>query len=704
VRGNPQLAAVRNSPPSPLSLREREKKGLRQDCIPANIRGTDPFLTTTLRCKHQLLNSSAMLNFSDISIRRGTRVLFEKATFNLFRGEKIGITGENGAGKSTLLSLVRGEITPEAGSFDMPSNLAVAHVAQELSASDAPAIEFVLDGDPELRAIEAQIAQAEAADDGNRLAELYGQYDAIGGYHARSRAGTLLHGLGFTTADEQRAVRDFSGGWRVRLNVAKALMCRSDLLLLDEPTNHLDLDAVMWLEKWLQDYRGTILLIAHDRDFLDSICNRIVNIERGKAEAYRGNYSDFEETRAIRLAQTQALFVRQQREVKHIESFINRFKAQASKARQAQSRIKALERMQRIAPAHVDTEFTFSFQEPLKLPRPLLTVENQSVGYGDTPLVEKINFTIAPGARIALLGHNGAGKSTVIKMLAGELPSLSGERTESKDLRIGYFAQHQLEQLDDKASPLLHLRRLGGPAGEKAPEQDLRDFLGTFGFRGDRVFEAIGPFSGGEKARLVLALLSFLKPNLLLLDEPTNHLDLEMRQALALALQDYSGAVLMVSHDRHLLRTVVDEFYIVADGRATPFDGDLEDYAKWAAAHPKDAAQESKAKPVAAKPAAKESKEAREQRKRDEAEQRGKIAPLKADIAKLDKQLAQLHQQLAGVETKLAAPDIYDAAKKAQLRELLEQQTKLKRDIDQTESAWLEVTETLERLATNSAE
>ncbi len=640
-----------------------------------------------------------MLNFSDISIRRGPRVLFEKATFNLFRGEKIGITGENGAGKSTLLALVRGEIQPETGTFEMPGNLAVAHVAQELSASEAAAIEFVLDGDPELRSIEQQIAEAEAADDGHRLAELYGHYDAIGGYHARSRAGTLLHGLGFTSEDEQRPVRDFSGGWRVRLNVAKALMCRSDLLLLDEPTNHLDLDAVMWLEKWLQDYRGTILLIAHDRDFLDSICNRIVNIERGKAEAYRGNYSDFEVTRAAKLAQNQALYVRQQREVKHIESFINRFKAQASKARQAQSRIKALERMQLIAPAHVDTEFTFSFLEPLKLPRPLLTVEDQAVGYGDTPLVENIGFTLQPGARVALLGHNGAGKSTVIKMLAGELPSIGGERTEAKDLRIGYFAQHQLEQLNEKESPLEHLRRLGGPQGAKAPEQDLRDFLGTFGFRGDRVFEAIGPFSGGEKARLVLALLSYLRPNLLLLDEPTNHLDLEMRQALALALQDYSGAVLMVSHDRHLLRTVIDEFYIVADGRATPFDGDLEDYAKWAANNPKDApAKEPKASKVK-EPVAKESEETRKQRKRDEAEQRNRIAPLRAELARLDKELAQLQKKLADVETRLAAPDIYDAAQKARLRELLDEQTRLKRNIDQVESKWLETTETLESIS-----
>ncbi len=624
-----------------------------------------------------------MLNFTDISIRRGTRVLFEKATFNLYRGEKIGITGENGSGKSSLLALVRGEVAPEAGNFDMPGNLAVAHVAQELSASDDPAIEFVLNGDPELRTIERQIAAAESVDDGHRLAELYGHYDAIGGYFARSRAATLLHGLGFTTADEQRAVREFSGGWRVRLNVAKALMCRSDLLLLDEPTNHLDLDAVMWLEQWLREYRGTLLLIAHDRDFLDQVCDRIVNIEQGRIDVYRGNYSDFEEARAARLAQNQALYVRQQREIKHIESFINRFKAQASKARQAQSRIKALERMQRIAPAHVDTEFTFSFREPFRLPRPLLAIDNQAVGYGDEPLVEGIRFTISPGARIALLGHNGAGKSTVIKLLAGELPARGGERVEARDLRMGYFAQHQLEQLKEGDSPLEHLRDLGGPEGAKATEQELRDFLGTFGFHGDRVFEAIGPFSGGEKARLVLALLTYLRPNLLLLDEPTNHLDLEMRQALALALQDYAGAVVMVSHDRHLLRTVIDEFYLVAGGRAAPFDGDLDDYAKWAAANPKDA-EEKPAKAVKAAPVP----EPRPARKRGSAS--------KAELAKLDKQLADMHRQQQEIELHLSGTDVYEAANKARLRDLLDRQSGLKQELETVEARWLEVAEKLQ--------
>ena len=629
-----------------------------------------------------------MLNFSDVSVRRGTRLLFEKATFNLYRGEKVGITGENGSGKSTLLALVRGEVTPETGSFEMPRNLAVAHVAQELNASDERAIDFVLDGDNELRAIEQRIAAAEAADDGHRLAELYGHYEAIGGYHARSRAATLLHGLGFTTRDEQRAVREFSGGWRVRLNVAQALMSRSDLLLLDEPTNHLDLDAVLWLEQWLQDYRGTLLLIAHDRDFLDQVCNRIVNIEQGKVDVYRGNYSDFEEARAAKLAQNQAMYVRQQREVAHIESFINRFKAKASKARQAQSRIKALERMQRIAPAHVDTEFTFSFLEPYKLPRPLLTIEDQATGYGDVALVEKIGFTISPGARIALLGHNGAGKSTVIKLLAGQLPAMSGERVEAKDLRIGYFAQHQLEQLKEGESPLQHLRHMGGPAAVKATEQELRDFLGSFGFRGDRVFEAIGPFSGGEKARLVLALLSYVRPNLLLLDEPTNHLDLEMRQALARALQDYSGAVLMVSHDRHLLRTVIDEFYLVADGRATPFDGNLDDYAKWAADNPRDESEKAvKAVKVthAAKPRSKTT------------------SALKTELAKLDEQLATLQRQQHEIELQLSAAEIYDVANKSRLRELLEQQSNLKLELGTVEATWLEVAELLQLKASDLA-
>jgi ATP-binding cassette subfamily F protein 3 len=641
-----------------------------------------------------------MLNFTDVTIRRGPRVLFSGATFGLFRGEKVGITGENGSGKSSLLALVRGELQPDAGTFEMPSNLAIAHVSQELLATAQPALEFVLDGDAELRAIETSIAEAEIRDDGLKLGELHGRYAAVGGYDARSRAGRLMHGLGFTTADESRPVSSFSGGWRVRLNVAQALMCRSDLLLLDEPTNHLDLDAILWLESWLREYPGTLLLIAHDREFLDRIVNRIVNIEHARARAYRGNYSAFEDQRASELAEQSSLYTRQQREIKHMESFVERFRAQATKARQAQSRLKALERMQRIAPAHVDSPFEFSFAQPLKLPRPLLALENQSAGYNGSAILERVNLTLAPGARIAILGRNGAGKSTYMKLLAGELPALAGTRTEARDLSIGYFAQHQLEQLNVKESPLGNLRRVGAELAARATEQQLRDFLGGFGFRGDRVFEPVAPFSGGEKARLVLALTAYLRPNLLLLDEPTNHLDLEMRQALAVALQDYEGAVVLVSHDRHLLRTVADEFIVVNRGRATPFDGDLEDYAKWldeTSTESQEPASQHQPIPQRGSAAGQsQGPESRKQRKREEAERRNRLTPLKAKIAQYDEELSRLAATSAALQAQLAAPDIYAASSKDRLKELLAQQAQLARETQRVETAWLEASEELE--------
>ena len=648
-----------------------------------------------------------MLNFTDLSIRRGKRVLFAGATFSLFRGEKVGITGENGSGKSSLLSLVRGEVQPEAGSFDMPSQLSVAHVSQELLASDRAAIDFVLDGDAELRAVGQALAAAEEADDGLQLGELHGRYAAIGGYDARARAGQLMHGLGFTSADETRAVRAFSGGWRVRLNVAQALMCRSDLLLLDEPTNHLDLDAILWLEGWLREYPGTLLLIAHDREFLDRVTNRIVNLEHGHARAYRGNYSAFETQRASELAEQAALFTRQQREIRHMESFVERFRAKASKARQAQSRLKALERMQRIAPAHVDSPFEFSFATPAKLPRPLLALENQAAGYEGRPIVEGVNLTIAPGDRIALLGRNGAGKSTLMKLLAGELPALGGVRTEARDLRLGYFAQHQLEQLAVKDSPLQQLRdlddRLRGERS-RAPEQDQRDFLAGFGFRGDRVFEPVAPFSGGEKARLVLALVAYQRPNLLLLDEPTNHLDLEMRQALAVALQDYEGAVMLVSHDRYLLSTVVDEFRLVANGRAEPFDGDLEDYARWLgtaaveSAAPGRGAPATAFAPAAAAPrAAPESAETRKQRKRSEAQQRAALSPLRAAIAEQEQQLERLSAERVRLERELLSPTT--ASDATRMPKLLKEQAQVASKIAALEAAWMQSTEQLEAMS-----
>jgi ATP-binding cassette, subfamily F, member 3 len=633
-----------------------------------------------------------MLNFTDVSIRRGPRLLFAGATFSLFRGEKVAITGENGSGKSSLLSLVRGELQPDAGSFEMPAQLAIAHVSQELLASDRQAIEFVLDGDPELRAIERAIesatAETQSDDGGIRLGELYARYAAAGGYDARSRAGRLMHGLGFTSSDETRAVQEFSGGWRVRLNVAQALMCRSDLLLLDEPTNHLDLDAILWLETWLREYPGTLLLIAHDREFLDRVTNRVVNLEHGMAHAYRGNYSDFEEQRAAELAEQSALFSRQQREIRHMESFVERFRAKASKARQAQSRLKALERMQRIAPAHVDSPFEFSFAQPHKLPRPLVALEDQSAGYGDRVVLEHVKLTLSPGDRIALLGRNGAGKSTYMKLLAGELAALAGTRTEARDLRIGYFAQHQLEQLAPKESALQNLRRVGAALAARATEQELRDFLAGFGFRGDRVFEPVGPFSGGEKARLVLALVTYLRPNLLLLDEPTNHLDLEMRQALAVALQDYAGAVVLVSHDRHLLRTVADEFYIVHQGRATSFDGDLEDYAKWLAEADSAAVRPGERKP--------ETTDSRRQRKREEAERRNSLSPLRAALAKCEGELERLARERTRVQSALEAPDIYTDGAKERLGKLLAEQAQLASATEKAESAWLESTESLE--------
>ena len=630
-----------------------------------------------------------MLNFTDVTIRRGPRVLFSNATFSLFRGEKVGITGENGSGKSSLLSLVRAELHPDTGTFEMPSQLAIAHVSQELLATDRLVIEFVLDGDAELRVIERAMGAAEERDDGTRLGELHAQYAAAGGYDARSRAGRLLHGLGFAAADETRPVSAFSGGWRVRVNVAQALMCRSDLLLLDEPTNHLDLDAILWLETWLLEYPGTLLLIAHDREFLDRVVNRIVNLEHGKARAYRGNYSAFEEQRASELAQQAALFTRQQREIKHMESFVERFRAKASKARQAQSRLKALERMQRIAPAHVDSPFEFSFAPPPKLPRPLLALQDQSTGYDGRAILEHVNLTLSPGDRIALLGRNGAGKSTYMKLLAGELPALAGTRTEARDLRIGYFAQHQLEQLSPNDAPLGNLRRIGAAAAARATEQELRDFLAGFGFRGDRVFEPIAPFSGGEKARLMLALVAYLRPNLLLLDEPTNHLDLEMRQALAVALQDYAGAVVLVSHDRHLLRTVADEFLVVQHGRAAAFDGDLEDYAKWLA-ETDQAASAAEPKRQAQAP------DSRKQRKREDAKRRNRLSPLKAQVAKYEDQLARLAKDTAVVQTQLAAPDTYADVTHERLHALLERQATLARETHDIEAAWLEASERLE--------
>jgi ATP-binding cassette subfamily F protein 3 len=522
-----------------------------------------------------------MLSARDLTLRRGTLPLFERANFTVFRGNKVGLTGANGTGKSSLFAALRGELGADGGDIECPAALKIAHVEQEIAASDRMAIEFVLDGDTELRRVQSAIEAAERRDAAMELAELYASLQSIDGYRARARAAAIMHGLGFATADLERSVAQFSGGWRVRLGLARALGARADLLLLDEPTNHLDLDAIVWLEEWLRGYQGTLVMISHDREFLDAIIDRVLHIENRGIRAYAGNYSEFEQKRAEELALQSALQARQIRRVAEITSFVTRFGAKASKSRQAQSRLKMLERMERIVPAHVDSPFEFQFAQPRKTPRPLLTLEEAACGYAGRSIVDGIDMSIGPQDRIALLGPNGAGKSTFTKLLAGEMGPLSGARIPAADLSIGYFAQQQMEQLVPGEHAFWHVRNSGGPDYAAGDEQRVRDHLGRFGFNGDRVFEAVGRFSGGEKARLTLALLVARRPNLLLLDEPTNHLDLDMRHALTVALQSFEGGLVVVSHDRHLIKTVADTLWLVVDGAVRPFDGDLDDYQEW---------------------------------------------------------------------------------------------------------------------------
>ena len=522
-----------------------------------------------------------MLSARDLTLRRGPEPLFEHVNFLIFRGDKAGVTGANGTGKSSLFAAIRGELAADAGDIDLPGGLKIGHVEQEVEASPRTAIEFVLDGDAELRAVQAAIAEAERLDAPMALAESYASLQAIDGYRARARAAAIMHGLGFKAAEHERPVAQFSGGWRVRLSMARALCSRADLLLLDEPTNHLDLDAIVWLEEWLAAFPGTLLMISHDREFLDAVIGRVLHIENRGVHAYSGNYSQFEQKRAEELALQSTLHARQERRIAEITSFVNRFRASATKSRQAQSRIKMLERMQRIVPAHVDSPFEFHFEKPLKAPRPLLTLEDAACGYAGAAIVSGIKFSIGPLDRIALLGPNGAGKSTLTKLLAGVAAPLEGKRVPAADLAVGYFAQHQLEQLKPDCDAFWHLRNRGGPEYAAGDEQRVRDHLGRFGFEGDRAFDPVGRFSGGEKARLTLALLVARRPNLLLLDEPTNHLDIDMRQALTVALQSFEGGLVVVSHDRHLIKTAADSLWLVADGKLSVFDGDLDDYQAW---------------------------------------------------------------------------------------------------------------------------
>lgn len=628
-----------------------------------------------------------MLSVQQATLRRGSRVLISQATFSLFRGERVGLVGANGTGKSSLFALLTGALATDEGSVLQQAGMSIATVAQEAAPDERAAVEVVLDGDRQLRTIETMLREAERHGDGARVGALHAELEAIGGYAARARAARLLAGLGFDNAAVERPMQEFSGGWRRRIALAQALMARSDALLLDEPTNHLDLDAVLWLEQWLGSYPGLLIVIAHDREFLDAIVTRIISIEDGRIALYSGNYSDFETQRSARLAQQQNAFVRQQRQIQHILAFVARFKAQATKARQAQSRLKTLERLERIAPAHVDSAFSFEFAAPDKLPRPLLTLEDATVGYDNRAILQRVTKSISPGDRIGLLGRNGAGKSTLTRALAGVSPLLGGRRIAAQDLSIGYFAQHQLEQLDAEASPMTQLRRSGGANIANASEEEQRAYLGRFGFVGDRVFEAVAPFSGGEKARLVLALIVSQRPNLLLLDEPTNHLDLDMRHALGLALQEYGGAIVLVSHDRHLLRLVADELWLVADGRAAPFDGDLDDYARWLRATPDASAS---AVPVATAGVA-----ARD-RKRLEAERRQRLAPLRAEVAAQEKRLQQLQSALAVLRQQLATEDIYKSDQKQILTDCLQRNAALTQALGAAEEAWMAASLALE--------
>jgi len=607
----------------------------------------------------------------------------------LHQGHKVGLTGANGAGKSSLFAMLRGELHPEKGDFEMPASWVVAHVAQETPALPLPAIEFVLDGDVELREIEAALQHAEAEHQGEQIAELHQRLSDIGGYSARARAAELLNGLGFSQSAMQQPVATFSGGWRVRLNLARALMCRSDLLLLDEPTNHLDLEAVIWLEGWLQSYRGTLFLISHDRDFLDAIVNHIAHIELQTLTLYRGGYSDFERQRAEKLALQQAMFEKQQRKVAHLQSYIDRFRVQATKARQAQSRIKALERMEMISAAHVDSQFSFEFKAPIAAPDPLLVLDNMAVGYAGQALISRIELAVRPGERIGLLGKNGAGKTTLIKLLAEELAPLTGKRVEGKDLKIGYFAQHQLEQLRPDESPLQHMQKLD----PQTREQEFLNYLGGFDFRGEMAMTPCANFSGGEKSRLALALLIWTRPNLLLLDEPTNHLDLEMRHALTLALQDFQGAVILVSHDRALLRATCDQFLLVADGKAAVFDGDLDDYSQWLNTQ---RLQEKQAAQLDVPP-----KTSKNDRAQNKAERQARIAerrPLLKELEQLEQNMAQMQTDKQVCDERLNDTALYSASDKTELQRLLKTQAELTSKLETAEERWLELHEQLEAL------
>jgi len=628
-----------------------------------------------------------MISAVDLSLDRGIKNLIKSSSFTIHSNHKVGLVGANGCGKSSLFAALLGELQPDTGDISMPANWKIATVKQETPALEKSALDYVMDGDKEFRQLEQQLEQARADDNGNQEAIIINQIDTINGYSLPARAGELLHGLGFLQDQLVNPVKDFSGGWRMRLNLAQALISRADLLLLDEPTNHLDLDAVIWLQRWLKRFTGTLVLISHDRDFLDDVIGQILHIEQQTAKLYSGNYTAFERQRAEQLAQQDAQYQKQQKEVEHLTAFVDRFRAKASKAKQAQSRLKRLQKLPDLAPAHVDSQFTFSFDKPDYLPYPLLSLDECACGYGENSIIlKKTNISLVPGSRIGLLGRNGAGKSTLIKSLAGDINILSGTRYCAQELRVGYFSQHQLEQLHMSSSAIEHIIR----AKPSLTEQQARTFLGRFGFSGDQALDSVGTMSGGEKARLVLALIVLDKPQLLLLDEPTNHLDLEMRQALVLALQDFNGAIILIAHDRFLLESCVDEFYLVANGHVSEFSGDIDDYQQWLNDDKKTAFKNEKV--------TNDNVVDKKQQRKQQAELRKIASPLKKQANQLEKKIHQWQQSLTEVEAILAESDIYQSEHKARLSQLIKQQAHLKQDIEENEMHWLELEEQIEEI------
>ncbi|OOF44808.1 ABC transporter ATP-binding protein [Rodentibacter trehalosifermentans] len=641
-----------------------------------------------------------MIVLSNVSLKRGQTQLLEHATATINPKQKVGLVGKNGCGKSSLFALLKKELQPEGGEVTYPLNWAVSWVNQETPALEISALDYVIQGDREYCRLQAELAQANEHNDGNAIARIHDRLDAINAWSIQSRAETLLHGLGFTQAETQHPVKSFSGGWRMRLNLAQALLCPSDLLLLDEPTNHLDLDTVIWLERWLVSYQGTLVLISHDRDFLDPIVNKILHIKHQKINEYTGDYSSFEVQRATKLAQQAAMYRQQQQKIAHLQRYIDRFKAKTTKAKQAQSRVKALARMELIAPAYADNPFTFTFLPPLSLPNPLVMIEQASAGYGEgksaVEILSKIKLNLVPGSRIGLLGKNGAGKSTLIKLLAQELSALSGTVQLAKGVQLGYFAQHQLDTLRAEESALWHMQKLA----PEQTEQQVRDYLGRFAFHGDKVNQTVSSFSGGEKARLVLALIVWQRPNLLLLDEPTNHLDLDMRQALTEALVDYEGSLVVVSHDRHLLRNTVDEFYLVHDKQVDEFKGDLEDYQKWLIEHNSQSSTKFAEEKILSENI--HSGQNRKDQKRREAELRQQTAPLRKKITQLEEKMNILSGQLEDIEQRLADSALYSKENKEKLTALLAQQVETKKALETVEADWMESQEKLEEMILNA--